>query len=122
MTPGSAASACRTAWPRKTCVPGVHAYAGVGTSATRASPRTSARATSAGPRIAARSDAESLPLPADRLPEIVQLLFDDVADRLTRLVQVVADPLADLVHPGAVPHLLAALRGPARAFRAEHAG
>src|SRR5690349_14697305 len=62
-----------------------------------------------------RSDAELFPATPDRLPQVAQLVLDRLADRLASRLEILLHTLLDLFARDAVPHLLATLRGPARA-------
>src|SRR3954465_3735292 len=110
--------------PRNMCVPGVHAYAGVGTNTiairtmipiaiprcdniARVSLRES-RTSSPSRRIRVMaSDPESSPLAAQRLPEVLQLRLHCRVDRLLRAMQVILDLLLRLLEGDAIPELAA---------------
>src|SRR5689334_15579145 len=65
-----------------------------------------------------RSDAELFPATPDRLPEVAELVLHRLADRLAGRLEILLHALLDLFARDAVPHLLATLRGPARAAHA----
>src|SRR5262249_47555715 len=128
MPAGSSASECITASPRNTCVPGVHACAtpGVSATATRAT-STNAVAFHTHRRRDGRAairclDPKTLSLAAYRALEIVQLGLDDVVDRVARPAEIVGDVLADLPAGNRVPRILAASGRPARPAKPEPGG
>src|SRR4029078_11090813 len=116
-----------TASPRKTCVPGVHACATAGATISASTANTAPRATQPNPnrvrrvtlRPAAGLQPKTFPLATDGAPEHFELRLDRVVDRLERTSDVVRDMLSNLVAGNAVPKVLAAVGGPARAARAE---
>src|SRR4051812_6012995 len=125
---GSRSSDRITASPRKTCVPGVHAYAadGSSTSAAAASSTMTARSRGRGNRCSRCSRCASRPLDPQPLPlspqgttEIAQLGLDHVIDRLLRLAEVVPHVIANLVARNALPQLAAGVPSPWGAARAK---
>src|SRR5207244_2774939 len=114
---GSRASALITASPRKTCVPGVQAWAaaGVSASATTASATSPAIAPARWSGDRRRSDPKPLPLAPNRLPQILELGLDGVVDRVTRPFRVVRDLAANLFVRHPTPQVAAALSRPSRA-------
>jgi len=83
------------------CVPGVHARASVGV---RTNASNTARAMA--PAETARGDArvtvarlnpDPLTLPANRFPEIVELVFHHVVDCIASCIDVIPDLLDDVV-------------------------
>src|SRR5690349_23616448 len=101
-----------TASPRNTCVPGVQAYAAVGSIKSAAAARTSInrieprRVVAVCARAGGRgSDPESLPLSTQSPTQVVQLLLDHVIYRLLRLSQIVADVITNLVSWNPVPQI-----------------
>jgi len=120
MEAGRSVSDRSTASPRKTCVPGVHASAGVGINAMMASAIATEQAIAiarerqpVGPRLTLY--AETFALPSDCLAQIAKLGFNNVSNLLARGIERVAELLADGVNRDALPQLAAAPRGPFRA-------
>src|SRR3954466_7143630 len=115
---GSRSSDRITASPRKTCVPGVHAYAadGSNTSAAPASSTMTARSRGRAnrcSRFASRPlDPQPLPLSPQGTTEIAQLGLDHVIDRLLRLAEVVLHVIANLVARNALPQIAARVACP----------
>src|SRR5688500_11697496 len=104
-----------TASPRKMCVPGVHACAtaGVSTSASStARPMAPAESARVEARvIAPRLDPDSLTLPANCFPKIVELFLHDVVDRIARCVHIVANLFDHIVDGNSVDQLLPTVNG-----------
>src|SRR3954471_21372449 len=129
---GSRSSDRITASPRKTCVPGVHAYAadGSSTSAAPASSTMTATARARGnrcSRCASRPlDPQPLALSSQGTTEIAQLGLDHVINRFLRLAEVVPHVIANLVARNALPQIAAGVacpRGTARTQSSRaHAG
>src|SRR5690348_16882982 len=124
MAPGNKSSERMTASPRNTCVPGVQAYAAVGSRTSTAAARTSInpieprRVVAVCARVGGRGlDAESLPLSTQGATQVVQLLLDHIIDGLLRLSQVVADVIANLVSWYPFPQLGPRVACPRRAPR-----
>jgi hypothetical protein len=68
--------------------------------------------------IEPRLNPDPLALPANRFPEIVQLVFHDVVDRIASRVYVVADLVDDFVDRQSIDHLFTTFDGcPEPAFR-----
>ena len=61
------------------------------------------------------SDAEPLPLTANRLPQVAQLGFDDIGHAFARRVERISELFAHGVHRHAIPQLATALGSPPRA-------
>src|SRR5688500_12215062 len=93
MLPGSIVAARKTASPRKTCVPGVHAHAVSGTRSSNPSlPATTnhgRRTLTNHVRRTGRSDPKLLALTTNRLPKTVELGVHELIDHLARGVEVV---------------------------------
>src|SRR2546423_3139764 len=98
MLDGRSVSERMTASPRKMCVPGVQARAtaGVSISASNTASATAPPDTARGEaRITVpRLNPDPLALPANRFPQIVELVFHDIVDRIAGGV----DVLANLIH------------------------
>src|SRR4051812_31164099 len=88
-TPGSIGSDRRTASPRYTCVPGVHAYAARGSrtrSRSTVTARPARRSAADRPRHGiARLDAQPAALPANRLAQVAKLVLYEAVDPIARL-------------------------------------
>src|SRR5258705_282184 len=83
--------------PRKTCVPGVHAHATLGT-------RTSnAAAAQSGPPRTRSLQPKLVAPPPNRVAQILELVLDQVVDRVLRGVDVVAHALLDGVARDSFP-------------------
>src|SRR5712671_1812325 len=93
---GSWSSARSTASPRYTWVPGVHACAMPGSSAIITSAR-AARPPSRASNLSVPSDAQPLPLPAERTTEVSQLRTDEAVDALACFVDRFRHVLFDLL-------------------------
>lgn len=108
MPAGSRGSDRSTASPRKTCVPGVHANAGVGNNATTTRAIAMAPATGNaalrqpdGPRVTLY--AEPLALASDGFAQISKLRLHHVGHRLARCFHCVSNLLANRVDGNAIP-------------------
>ena len=95
---GSAASERITASPRKTCVPGVQAYATPGATMSVATAMSAQRRSRrlAGRRLVV-SDPKPLSLPFDGAPQILQLGVHRIVDCLSRATDVVRDLLSQVL-------------------------
>lgn len=95
------------------CVPGVHACAtaGVRTSASNTARAIAPAETARGEaRITVRRlNPDPLALPANRFPEIVQLVFHNVVDCVASCIDIVANLLDHFVDRQPIDHFLAAL-------------
>jgi hypothetical protein len=117
-----------TASPRNTCVPGVHAWATPGVSATATTATsTSDVAFHTHRRCDGRAgirwlDSKTLSLAANRAPEIVHLGLDYVVDGVASPAEIVGDVLADLTARNGVPSVLAASGCPSRSLKPQPGG
>lgn len=109
MPDGRRGSERMIASPRKMCVPGVHAYAsaGIRTSASNTAsaipPAGSARGEAR--VIGGRLDPDSLALPPNGFPKIVELVLHDVVDRIACGVHIVANLLDHFVDRNPIDQL-----------------
>src|SRR5215218_2412644 len=115
MAPGSVVSARSTASPRYTCVPGVQAYAALGSSTSRSSATMTTAADRSTGRPRARSHAEAAALAANRLAKLA--LYEPI-DALARLAHRFPDFALDPLGRDLIDELTPVLARPPRAREA----